>query len=94
MNRYGDMSEGEKRDFSRFVSWGFMSLLSASATVAVIILNSMQHSIAELNTKVALVISQSAQNNQDIKEMMLELKKNSSKIIILETKINERDKNE
>lgn len=43
-------------EFSKFVEWAFLAIISGAAVIAVGILSSLKNSVNELNQKIATII--------------------------------------
>jgi hypothetical protein len=73
-------------DFIQFVNWVFYGVMGGGVFLGIKILSKMSDSIADLNTKVALVIEKTSSHEEQIAKALNKIDEQQNKIIILETK--------
>lgn len=64
--------EKEKATYREFISWAFQGMIIAIAAWVASQIAEMNHSIQDLNVKVAVVITQRASDAQTLQEMKVE----------------------
>ncbi len=67
-------------DFSRFVDWGFMAILSTLMTFAVDKISDLSTSINELNTKMEVVITSNAVRDERLSKVERKLEALENKV--------------